>query len=283
MMNIECMLNVICHSLVKRLNKIENIHSWKFTRIFFNDKSMQLHETILLDLNIQNFNESNLCILKIFIIAEYASKNLMLNLSFFEKHNLIHEFVHWCLCWRILCAQNERKKLFHWRTVSESSYVMFNEARLASSLFACNIHQSNFIRKIILKSSCQHNHQKKREVSSAWLTQNLEQQNITIHIWSLLDALYDSLSFSVTEENSRLIQIENTIVDQFLNVLKEFTNFANLFTQKVKVLSTHESHDHAICIEKNHIILWDSLYNLFAIKLIVQKMYIEKQLWTDMI
>jgi len=63
-------------------------------RIFFNNKLMQLHETILLDLNIQNFNESNLCILKIFIIVEYVSENLMLNLSFFEKHNLIHKFVH---------------------------------------------------------------------------------------------------------------------------------------------------------------------------------------------
>jgi len=63
-------------------------------KIFFNDKSMQLHETILLDLNIQNFNESNLCILKIFIIIKYISKNLMLNLSFFEKYNLIHEFAH---------------------------------------------------------------------------------------------------------------------------------------------------------------------------------------------
>ncbi len=137
MMNIECMLNVIYHSLVKRLNKIENIHSWKFMRIFFTDKSMWLHETILLDLNIQNFDESNLCIFEIFIVVKYVSENLMLNLSFFKKHNLIHKFTHWCLCWRILCAQNERKRLSHWRTVSESSYVMFNEARLASSLFAC--------------------------------------------------------------------------------------------------------------------------------------------------
>ncbi len=93
-MNIECMLNVIHHSLVKRLNKIKNIHSWKFMKIFFDDKSMQLHETILLDLNIQNFNESNLCILKIFIVVEYVLKNLMLNLSFFKKHNFIHEFIH---------------------------------------------------------------------------------------------------------------------------------------------------------------------------------------------
>ncbi len=139
-MNIECILNVICHSLVKHLDKIENIHSWKFTRIFFDNKSMQLHETILLDLNIQNFNESNLCILKIFIIVEYTSKNLMLDLSFFEKYNFIHKFAHWCLCWRILYAQNERKRLSHQEIVLESSYVMFNEARLASSLFACNIH-----------------------------------------------------------------------------------------------------------------------------------------------
>ncbi len=151
MMNTECMLNMIHHSLVKRLNKIENIHSWKFTRIFFDDKLMQLHETILLDLNIQNFDESNLCILKIFIIAEYASENLMLNLSFFEKHNLIHEFVHQRLRWRILCAQNERKRLSHQKTVSESSYMMFNEARLASSLFACNIHQFNFIKEVTFK------------------------------------------------------------------------------------------------------------------------------------
>ncbi len=140
MMNIECMLNMIHHNLVKCLNKIENIHSWKFMKIFFNDKSMWLHETILLDLNIQNFDESNLCILKIFIIVKYASENLMLNLSFFKKHNFIHKFAHWHLYWRILCAQNKRKKLSYWRIVSKSSYVMFNEARLALSLFACNIH-----------------------------------------------------------------------------------------------------------------------------------------------
>ncbi len=65
---------------------------------------MWLHETILLDLNIQNFNENNLCILKIFIIVKYVSKNLMLNLLFFEKHNLIHEFFYQRLRWRILCA-----------------------------------------------------------------------------------------------------------------------------------------------------------------------------------
>jgi len=61
------------------------------------------------------------------------------------------------------------------------------------------------------------------------------------------------LSFSMTEENFRLTQIESTIVDQFLNVSKEFANFANLFTQKVKILSTHESHDHTIYIKKSHI------------------------------
>ncbi len=94
MMNIKCMLNVIHYSFMKCLNKIENIHSWKFMKIFFDDKLMQLHETILLDLIIQNFNESNLCILKIFIIVKYASENLMLNLSFFEKHNFIHEFIY---------------------------------------------------------------------------------------------------------------------------------------------------------------------------------------------
>ncbi len=207
----------------------------------------------------------------------------MLDFLFFEKHNLIHEFAHQRLRWRILCAQNERKRLSHWRTVSESFYVMFNEARLASSLFACNIHQSSFARKVTFKFSCWRNHQKKQEVSSTQSTQNLEQQSITIHVWSLLDALYDSLSFSVTEENFQLTQIKNTIVDQFLNVSKEFANFTNFFTQKVKVLSTHESHDHAICIKKNCIILWDSLYNLFAVELIAQKMYIEKQLWTNMI
>ncbi len=87
----------------------------------------------------------------------------------------------------------------------------------------------------------------------------------------------------MTEENSRLTQIKSTIVNQFLNVSKEFANFANLFTQKVKVLSTYEFHDHAICIEKSCIILWDFLYNLFAVELIAQKMYIKKQLWTDMI
>ncbi len=136
-------------------------------RIFFNNKSMQLHETILLDLNIQNFNESNLCILKIFIIVKYVSENLMLNLSFFEKHNLIYKFVYQRLCWRILCAQNERKRLFYWRTVLESSYVMFDEARLASSLFAYNIHQFSLAKEVTFKFSHQCNHQKKREVSSA--------------------------------------------------------------------------------------------------------------------
>jgi len=45
----------------------------------------------------------------------------------------------------------------------------------------------------------------------------------------------------------------------------------------------HEFHDHAICIEKSCIILWNSLYNLFAVELIAQKMYIEKQLWVNMI
>ncbi len=234
MMNIECMLNVIHHSLVKRLDKIENIHSWKFIRIFFNNKLMQLHEIILLDLNIQNFNESNLCSLKIFIVVKYASEDLMLNLSFFKKHNFIHEFAHQHLRWRILCAQNERKRLYHWKTVSESSYMMFDEARLASSLFACNIHQFSFARKVTFKFFHQCNQQKKQEVSSTWLTQNLEQQSIIIHIWLLLDALYNSLNFSVTEENSQLTQIENTIVDQFLNVSKEFANFVNLSLKKSK-------------------------------------------------
>ncbi len=73
------------------------------------------------------------------------------------------------------------------------------------------------------------------------------------------------------------------IVDQFLNVSKEFANFANFFTQKVKVLSTHESYDHVICIKKSRIALWNSFYNLFAVELIVQKMYIKKQLQADMI
>ncbi len=202
-MNIECMLNVIHHSLMKRLNKIENIHSWKFMKIFFNDKSMQLHETILLNLNIQNFNESNLCILKIFIVVEYVSENLMLNLSFFKKHNLIHKFVHWCLRWRILCAQNERKKLFHERTVSELSYVMFNEARLASSLFACNIHQFSFVRKVILKFFCWHNHQKKWEVSNAQSTQNLKQQINWLH-------RVDSSRSSWVLDSSRLNSNQNS-------------------------------------------------------------------------
>jgi len=87
----------------------------------------------------------------------------------------------------------------------------------------------------------------------------------------------------VTEEIFWLTQIKNTIVDQFLNVSKEFKNFANFFTQKVKVFLTHESHDHTIDIEKSRIILWDSLYNFFAVKLIAQKMYIEKQLQANMI
>jgi len=59
----------------------------------------------------------------------------------------------------------------------------------------------------------------------------------------------------VTEENFQFTQIKNMIVDQFLNVSKEFANFANFFTQKVKVLSTHKFHDHAICIKKSHIAL----------------------------
>lgn len=94
MMNIECMLNMIHHSLVKHLSKIKNIHLRKFKEIFFNYKSMQLHKTIMLDMIIQNFDDNNLCILKTFIIVEYAFEDLMLNLSFFEKHNLIHEFAH---------------------------------------------------------------------------------------------------------------------------------------------------------------------------------------------
>ncbi len=283
MMNIECMLNVIHHNLMKCLNKIKNIHSWKFAKIFFNDNSMQLHKTILLDLNIQNFNESNLCILKIFIIVEYISENFMLNLSFFEKHNFIHEFAHQHLRWRILCTQNKRNRLSHWKTVSKSFYMMFNEAKLASSLFACNIHQPSFMKKVILKFFHWCNHQREREVSSAQLTQNLKQQSIIIHIQLLLNALYDFLNFSVKEENFQLTQIENMIIDQFLNVLKEFMNFANFFTQKVKVLSTHEFHDHAICIKKSRIALWDFLYNLFAVELIAQKAYIEKQLQANMI
>ncbi len=55
---------------------------------------MQLHETIMLDMIIQNFDDNNLCILKTFIIIEYTFKDLMLNLSFFKKHNSIHEFIH---------------------------------------------------------------------------------------------------------------------------------------------------------------------------------------------
>ena len=73
------------------------------------------------------------------------------------------------------------------------------------------------------------------------------------------------------------------IVDQFLNVSKEFTNFANFFTQKVKVLLTYKSHDHIIYIKKNRIAFWNSLYNLFAVELIAQKMYIKKQLQANMI
>ncbi len=95
--------------------------------------------------------------------------------------------------------------------------------------------------------------------------------------------MYDSLNFSVIKENFQFTQIESTIVDQFSNVSKEFANFANFFTQKVKVLLTYEFHDHAICIKKSRIALWDSLYNLFAVELIAQKMYIEKQLQTNMI
>jgi len=55
---------------------------------------MQLHETIMLNLIIQNFNDNDLYILKTFIIAEYTLEDLMSNLSFFEKYNFIHEFVH---------------------------------------------------------------------------------------------------------------------------------------------------------------------------------------------
>jgi hypothetical protein len=164
MMNTECMLNIIHHSLVKCLNKIENIHSWKFKEIFFDDKSMQLHETIVLDLIIQNFNDNDLCILKTFIIAEYTFKDLMLNLSFFEKHNFIHKFAHQHLCWRILCAQNERKRKSHQKSISDSCYKTFHQAKLTSSLFACNIHQLNSVKKVTLKFLCKCNHQKKWEV-----------------------------------------------------------------------------------------------------------------------
>ncbi len=55
------------------------------------------------------------------------------------------------------------------------------------------------------------------------------------------------------EKNFQLTQIENMIVDQFLNISKEFTNFANFFIQKVKVLLIHKFHDYAICIKKSHI------------------------------
>ncbi len=126
MMNMKCMLNIVHHSLMKHLNKIKNIHSWKFKEIFFNDKSMQLHETIMLNLIIQNFNDNDLYILKTFIIAEYTLEDLMLNLSFFEKYNFIYEFVHWCLQWRILYAQNERKRKFHWKSISNSCYKTFH-------------------------------------------------------------------------------------------------------------------------------------------------------------
>ncbi len=87
----------------------------------------------------------------------------------------------------------------------------------------------------------------------------------------------------MTEENFQLTQIKNIIVSQFLNVSKEFTNFVNFFTQKVKVLLIHEFHDHVIYIKKSHIIFWNSLNNLFAVELIAQKMYIKKQLQADMI
>ncbi len=52
----------------------------------------------------------------------------------------------------------------------------------------------------------------------------------------------------------------------------------NLFTQKTKILSTHDFHDHVIYIKKEHIISWNLLYNLFAVELITQKSYIKKQL-----
>ncbi len=87
----------------------------------------------------------------------------------------------------------------------------------------------------------------------------------------------------MTEENFQLTQIKNIIVSQFLNVSKEFTNFVNFFTQKVKVLLIHEFHDHVIYIKKSRIIFWNSLNNLFAVELIAQKMYIKKQLQADMI
>ncbi len=161
MMNIECMLNMIHHSFMKCLNKIENIHLRKFKEIFFDDKSMQLHKIIMLDMIIQNFDDSNLCILKTFIIIEYALEDLMLDLSFFEKHNFIYKFAHWCLRWRILCAQNERKRKSHWKSISDSCYETSHQARLVSSLFACNIHQSDFVKEVTLKFLCKCNHQKK--------------------------------------------------------------------------------------------------------------------------
>jgi len=55
---------------------------------------MQLHETIVLDLIIQNFNDNDLYILKTFTVVEYAFKDLMLDLLFFKKHNSIHEFIY---------------------------------------------------------------------------------------------------------------------------------------------------------------------------------------------
>jgi len=55
---------------------------------------MQLHETIVLNLIIQNFNDNDLYILKTFTIVKYAFEDFMLNLSFFEKHNFIYKFIH---------------------------------------------------------------------------------------------------------------------------------------------------------------------------------------------
>jgi len=38
----------------------------------------------------------------------------------------------------------------------------------------------------------------------------------------------------MTEENFQLTQIKSTIVDQFLNISKEFANFANISLKKSK-------------------------------------------------
>ena len=102
------------------------------------------------------------------------------------------------------------------------------------------------MKKVTLKFLYRCNYQKKWEVENDWSLQTFEQQCMKIHICSHLNALYDSLSSSMTEKNYWFAQHKNIIIENSLTVLKEFKNFVNF------------------------------LYNLFAVELITQKSYIEE-------